>query len=131
MAKNLKQADLDLEAKLPRTSISKIETGKREAAASELVRIGHALGVTLDTLVSGENAFVYLEEIKVIEALREIPFEDYKRILGTVEAQVYFTSKDAKGPRKEYLHDLVQVLINLAKEDRRPRGRYEEAKRIR
>ena len=131
MAKKQKQAELDEEANLPRSSISKIETGNREATASELVRIAQALGVTLDTLVSGETAFVYLEEIKVIEALREITFEDYKRILGTDEAQVYFTAKDAQGPRKQYLNDLVKVLISLAREDRRPRGRYEEVKRIR
>ena len=77
-AKSIKQSELDIAAKLPRSSISKIELGKREATASELVRIAQSLGVTLDTLVSRDNAFVYLEEIKVIEALREIPFEDYQ-----------------------------------------------------
>jgi transcriptional regulator with XRE-family HTH domain len=130
-AKNIKQAELDTAASLPRSSISKIELGKREATADELVRIARSLGVTLDTLVSGENAFVYLEEIKVIEALREIPFEDYQRILRTLEAQVYFAAKDADGPLKQHLHDLVKALTRLSQADRRPRSHVSNIKRIR
>lgn len=131
IAKEMKQAELDERAELPRSSISKIETSKREATASELVRIAQALGVTLDILVAGQDAFVYVEEIKVIEALREIPFDDYKRILGTIEAQVYFTAKDAKAPLKQHLDALVAALTHLSQSDRRPRSRIAETKRVR
>lgn len=130
VAKEMKQSDLDKRADLPITSISKIETSKREATASEIVRIAQALGVTLDVLVTGEDAFVYQEEIKVIEALREIPFDDYKRILGTLEAQVYFAAKDAKAPLKEHLEELVAALTHLSQSDRRPRSRIAEKKRV-
>ena len=130
-AKNMKQSELDDAAKLPRSSISKIELNKREASASELVRIAQSLGVTLDTLVSGENAFVYLEEIKVIEALREIPFEDYQRILRTLEAQVYFAAKDADSTLKQHLQDLVAALTSLSQTDKRPRGHISNMKRVR
>ena len=131
MAKNLRQAELDEAARLPRSSVSKIETEKRDATAGELVRIAQALGVTLDMLVSGDNEFVYLEEIKVIEALREIPFEDYQRILRTLEAQVYFAAKDAEAPLKQHLQELVAALTNLSQADRRPRGRIANVKRAR
>ena len=130
-AKSIKQSELDIAAKLPRSSISKIELGKREATASELVRIAQSLGVTLDTLVSRDNAFVYLEEIKVIEALREIPFEDYQRILRTLEAQVYFVAKDAETSLKQHLQDLVTSLTSLSQSDRRPRSHVSNIKRIR
>lgn len=127
----MKQAELDERAELPRSSISKIENEKREATASELARIAQALGVTLDVLVAGKSAFVYQEEIKVIEALREIPFEDYKRILGTLEAQVYFAAKDARPPLKEHLLELVSELTHLSQADRRPRSDFAERKRVR
>ncbi len=121
---------MDEAANLPRSTTSKIENNKREATASELVRIAQVLGVTLDTLVSGDSAFVYREEIKVIEALREIPFEDYQRILRTLEAQVYFAAKDAKAPLKEHLQDLVAALTNLSQVDRRPRTHIADVKRV-
>lgn len=130
MARNMKQAELDEKAEMPRSSVSKIENTKREATASELVRIAQVLGVTLDMLVTDSDAFVYREEIKVIEALREIPFEDYKRILRTLEAQVYFTSKDAAEPRRGFLEELVGSLTQLSQADRRPRSNFEEKKRI-
>lgn len=130
IAKTMKQAELDERAGLPRSSISKIETLKREATASEIVRIAQSLGVTLDVLVTGQDAFVYQEEIKVIEALREIPFEDYKRILGTLEASVYFAAKDAKTPLKEHLQELVLALTNLSQSDKRPRSKIAEKKRV-
>lgn len=131
VAKDIKQAELDERAGLPKSSISKIEVGKREATASELVRIAQALGVTLDIMVTGKDAFVYQEEIKVIEALRAIPFEDYRRILGTLEAQVYFAAKDAKAPLKDHLLELVSQLTHLSQSDRRPRSNFAERKRVR
>ncbi len=130
LAKGMKQSDLDERASLPMTSISKIERGQREATASELVGIAKALGVTLDTLAVGSDAFVYQEEIKIIEALREIEFEDYKRILVTLESRVYFAAKDAPMPLKGYLEELVPSLSNMAVADRRPRGRFSENKRV-
>ncbi|MBK9322415.1 MAG: helix-turn-helix transcriptional regulator [Bdellovibrionaceae bacterium] len=126
----MKQAELDEKANLPRSTVSKIENAKREATASELVRISQILGVTLDMLVTESDSFVYREEIKVIEALREIPFDDYKRILHTIEAQVYFTSKDAQAPRRGYLEALVGSLTQLSQADRRPRSNFEDKKRI-
>lgn len=130
IAKNMKQADLDEKTELPRSSISKIENGKREATASELVRIAQALGVTLDMLVTDGDSFVYQEEMKVIEALREIPFDDYRRILHTLEAQVYFAAKDTSPSRKEFLEDLVGSLTQLSQGDRRPRSYFAENKRV-
>lgn len=130
IAKNMKQAELDEKTELPRSSISKIENGKREATASELVRIAQALGVTLDMLVTDSDSFVYQEEMKVIEALREIPFDDYRRILHTLEAQVYFAAKDTTPGRKEYLEGLVGSLTQLSQGDRRPRSHFAENKRV-
>ncbi len=130
MARNVKQSELDEKSGLPRSTISKIENSKREATASELVRIAQALGLTLDMLVAGSDSFVYQEEMKVIEALREIPFEDYKRILHTIEAQVYFASKDTTKSRKDYLEELVGSLTQLSQGDRRPRSHFAENKRV-
>jgi transcriptional regulator with XRE-family HTH domain len=130
IARNVKQAELDEKTELPRSSISKIENGKREATASELVRIAQALGVTLDMLVTESDSFVYQEEMKVIEALREIPFDDYRRILHTLEAQVYFAAKDTTPGRKEYLEGLVGSLTQLSQGDRRPRSHFAENKRV-
>ena len=130
IARNVKQAELDEKTELPRSSISKIENGKREATASELVRIAQALGVTLDMLVTDSDSFVYQEEMKVIEALREIPFDDYRRILHTLEAQVYFAAKDTIPGRKEYLEGLVGSLTQLSQGDRRPRSHFAENKRV-
>jgi transcriptional regulator with XRE-family HTH domain len=131
IARGLKQAEIDNLAGLPISSTSKIERNMREATASELVRIAQALGMTLDTLLSGKSAFVYQEEIKVIEALREIPFDDYKQILRTLEAQVYFSAKDAKPPLKDHLIDLVSELTRLSQSDIRPRSDFAERKRVR
>ena len=131
MAKGIKQAELDSEAGLPVSSVSKIERGIREATASELIRIAQVLGVTVDTFASGKSVFVYQEEIKVIEALREIPFEDYQRIIRTIEAQVYFSSKDASSPLKEHLLNIVSELTRLSDSDSRPRSDFANKKRVR
>lgn len=86
--------------------------------------------MTLDMLVTESDAFVYREEMKVIEALREIPFEDYRRILHTLEAQVYFAAKDTEQDRKEFLEELVGSLTQLSQGDRRPRSHFLENKRV-
>ena len=43
LAKQMKQSDLDIDAQLPSTAISKIERGSREITTSELIRIARAL----------------------------------------------------------------------------------------
>ncbi len=130
-AKEITQAELDEMAQLPKSSVSKIENGKREATANELVRIAHCLGVNLNVFSSSDDAFVYAEEIKVIEALREIPFDDYQRLIKTLEAQVYFTSKDVGKEKKEYLQELVAVLSRQSSSDQRPRSNHADRVRIR
>jgi len=131
MAKGLKQSTLDELSNLPTSTTCKIERGIREASAGELVRIAKALSVTMDSLVSSSSSFVYQEEIKVIEALREIPFAEYKRTLNRLEADVYYLAKDAKGTHKERLNELVTFLISLAQNDQRPRSHISDSKRIR
>lgn len=130
-AKELTQAELDEMAQLPKSSISKIENRKREATANELIRIAHCLGVNLNAFSSTEDVFVYAEEIKVVEALREIPFEDYQRLIKTLEAQVYFASKDVNRNKKEYLQELVASLSSMSSSDQRPRSHYADRIRIR
>ena len=130
-AKAITQAELDAMAKLPKSSISKIENGKREATANELIRIANSLGVNLNVFSSSDDVFVYSEEVKVIEALREIPFDDYQRLIKTLEAQVYFTSKDVAKNKKEHLQELVASLSSLSSSDQRPRSHYADRIRIR
>lgn len=122
--KKITQAELDQMSDLPISSTSKIENGKREATAEELIRISKSLGVSLSVFSSNEDSFIYAEEVKIIQALREISFEDYKHILRTIESQVYFTSKDSGLNKKEYLQELVTSLSSMAIEDQRPRSRY-------
>lgn len=121
LAKKIKQSDLDADAELPRSSISKIELGNREITTSELIRIARALGTPVDSLTGASDSFIYREEIKVVEALREIPFEDYKRIMSMLEASVYYTSKDVDENKKSQLLDLVTSLASFMKNDQRPR----------
>lgn len=120
--KKITQAELDQMAELPVSSISKIENGKREATAKELVRIAKSLGVSLNAFSSNEDLFVYAEEVKVIEALREIPFEDYRQIIRTIESQVYFAAKDSGSEHKEHLQNLVASLSTMTQVDQRPRS---------
>ncbi len=131
MAKSITQAELDVMAELPRSTISKIENGKREATASELIRISQSLGVNLNVFSSNDPSFVYSEEVKVIEALREIPFDDYQRLMKTLEAQVYFAAKDVSKVKKEHLQELVASLSSLSSSDQRPRSQYADRIRIR
>lgn len=121
LAKQMKQSDLDTDAQLTSTAISKIERGSREITMSELVRIARALGTSIDSLTGNTDGFIYNEEIKIVEALREIPFEDYKRIISMIEASVYYTAKDAEPIKKNSLLDLVSNLASFLKYDQRPR----------
>ena len=121
IAKKIKQSDLDSDAELPRSSVSKIELGNREITTNELIRIARALGTPVDSLTGASDSFIYNEEVKIVEALREIPFEDYKRIISMLEASVYYTAKDVNENKKAQLLDLVTGLATLAKNDQRPR----------
>jgi transcriptional regulator with XRE-family HTH domain len=121
LAKKIKQSALDADAELPRSSISKIELGNREITTNELIRIARALGTPVDSLTGNSDGFIYREEIKIVEALREIPFEDYKRIISMLEASVYYTAKDANTNKKDSLLDLVSNLASFMKNDQRPR----------
>ena len=121
LAKKIKQSDLDSDAELPRSTISKIELGNREITTSELIRIARALGTPVDSLTGNSDGFIYSEEVKVVEALREIPFEDYKRIISMIEASVYYTAKDSEANKKDYLLNLVSSLASFVKNDQRPR----------
>jgi len=121
LAKQMKQSDLDIDAQLPSTSISKIERGSREITTSELIRIARVLGTPVDSLTGNNNGFIFSEEVKVVEALREIPFEDYKRIISMLEASVYYTAKDVDANKKDFLLDLVTSLASFVKNDQRPR----------
>ncbi len=130
--KKVTQAELDQMAGLPVSSISKIENNKREATAEELIRISRSLGVSLNAFSSNEDLFVYAEEVKVVEALREISFEDYKHIIRTIESQVYFVAKDSDSKHKGHLQELVADLSSMTIQDQRPRSVYaKQVERVR
>lgn len=130
LAKGLKQTALNDLAELPINSVCKIERGHREPSTPELLRIARALSTTIDFLTNASSTFVCTEEIKVIEALRVLKYEDYKRIIRTIEAQIYFDAKDVGDSRKHYIHGLVSELTRLSSTDLRPRSHIEEQKRI-
>ena len=130
MMRGMSQEELGKRAGISKSAISKIENARREATASEIIRIAQAVGVTLDILVNGQDNFVYQEEIKVIEALREIPFDDYRSILEEIEYKLYSRARDAQTPLKEHLDDLVASLTHLAQSDKRPRTDFAERKRV-
>lgn len=130
-AKRLTQAELDTAAGLPTSSISKVESKKRELTATEFVRVSEVLCIPLDSLAGRDASIVYSEEAKLVEALREIPFEDYKRILLQMEASLHFLAKDKDQETKKHLTEMVFTLSKLATEDSRPRSRFQNVKRVR
>ena len=130
-AKRLTQAELDTAAGLPTSSISKVESKKRELTANEFVRVSDVLAIPLDSLAGREAICVYSEEARLIEALREIPFEDYKRILLQIESSLHFLSKDKEPEVQRELREMVFTLSKLATEDSRPRSQFQEIKRVR
>jgi transcriptional regulator with XRE-family HTH domain len=130
-AKRLTQAELDTAAGLPTSSISKVESKRRELTATEFVRVSDVLAITLDSLAGREAICVYSEEARLIEALREIPFEDYKRILLQIESSLHFMSKDKELEVQTKLREMVLTLSKLANDDSRPRSRFQEVKRVR
>jgi len=98
----------------------------------QLIRISQSLGVSLNSFSLNEEAFVYQDEIKIIQALREVEFEDYQRFIKMVEAQIYFKAKDCGSKHKEHLQNLMASLSSMTAEDLRPRSSYvKEVKRVR
>ena len=121
MARGLKQSDVDGDAGLPLNSTSKIERGLRNATADELIRIAKTLGVPLDAFSDESTAYVAREEVKIVEALRELTFEEYRDFLRKVEARIYFKAKDAPCKQKVALGALVSSLRKMSESDLRPR----------
>lgn len=130
ISKAISQSEMDERAKLPRAATCKIETERREPTASELVRMARVVGVPLGVFAQ-ESTIVFSEEAKIVEALREIPFDDYKRILTMLETSVYYSAKDAGGEQKDRMENLVDVLNSLRLVDNRPRTQFAEVKRVR
>lgn len=131
IAKKLKQSELDEMAGLPSTTICKIEKGNREVTANHLIQIAKALRVTVDSLLNNEEEFVFKPEVRIIQALREVAFEDYQRFIERLEGDLYYAAKQADPERKEYLDKIVRDLIGMSKQDVRARTTLTDVKRVR
>ena len=131
-ARSITQFELDKMAGLPRGSITKIENGKREMTAPELIRVTKALKIRV-TAFLGNEIYICNEEIETIQALRELHFEDYKMLITLLESRIYYASKEieVEGEKKEYLESLVKTLYKLSLEDKRPKEQNVEKQRIR
>lgn len=121
IARGLNQSEVDSDANLPTNSTSKIERGLRNATADELIRIAKTLGVPLDAFSDDATSYVAREEVKIVEALRELSFDEYRDFLRKVEARIYFKAKDAFGKEKIALGGLVSSLRKMSESDLRPR----------
>jgi len=130
IAKSISQAEMDARAALPRSATCKIETEAREATAAELIRMARVVGVPLGAFAS-DTSVAFSEEVKLIEALRVIPFEDYQRILGMLETSVYYSAKDAPETQQTEMQGLVEVINQLRTTDSRPRTHLAHVKRVR
>ena len=130
IARSISQSEMDARAVLPKATTCKIETERRELSASELVRMSRVLSVPLAAFAN-DSTIVYKEEAKIVEALRLIPFEDYKRILFALETALYFSSKHAIDEDKDTLQDLADTLNQLGLSDSRPRTHIANIKRVR
>ena len=128
--RNMTQAKLDKMAGLTPASVSKIENGKRAMSASELIRIAKALKVRV-TAFLGSEIYICNEEIKMIQAFRELHFDDYRMLINLLESRIYFSSKEAEGEKKGYMEDLVTTLYKMSLEDKRPKEQNIEKQRIR
>ena len=129
-ARSITQFELDKMAGLPRGSITKIENGNREMTAPELIRITKSLKVRV-TAFLGSEIYICNEEIKMIQAFRELHFDDYRMLINLLESRIYFSSKEAEGEKKEYLKNLVTTLYKMSLEDKRPKEQNIEKQRIR
>jgi hypothetical protein len=77
--------------------------------------------VPLDAFSDESTAYVAREEVKIVEALRELSFDEYREFLRKVEARIYFKAKDAPGKEKIALGALVSSLRKMSESDLRPR----------
>jgi transcriptional regulator with XRE-family HTH domain len=114
LGRGLKQSDLDHIAGMPKNSTSKVERGERELSAEELVRIAGGLGLSLDSFTASSSLVVSANEAILIRAMRELSIEDCQQILRTVEARLYYQSKDAQGTKKIHLKTFVSELSAIS-----------------
>lgn len=83
--RGIRQKELDQLIGLPVTSISKIERGKREATAVEIVQICSVFGVTVQSFLDPDSPVVFVNEAKLVEAMRTMPAEDYDLIIDQIK----------------------------------------------
>ena len=122
ISKKLKQKELNALANLPDNTICKIENGVRELTAAHLLSIAKALRVTTDSLLNTDDEYIFKQEVRIVQALREVQFEDLRTFLVRLEGDLYYASKNAEPERKQYLDSIVKDLIGMAKHDFRARA---------
>lgn len=121
LEKKIFQTELDNLCRLPKSTIAKIESGRRTVSALELSQIAESLGVSLGCFFRSDSVAVTSEERVVIEALRQIDFDKYKRMMKSLEATIYFKAKAEKSEKKTKLKEMVIKLSQLREQDLRPR----------
>ena len=99
ISKKITQNELDKLANLPATSTAKIEQGRRQVEANELMQIANALSVSVHWFFPDQQIYIAPEEIDVLEALRIVAFDKYKRIITSLEADIYFRAKEVRPER--------------------------------
>ena len=122
ISKKITQNELDKLANLPATSVAKIEQGRRQVEANELIYIANAMSVSVHWFFPDQQIHVSSEEIDILEALRIVKFEKYKTLMKTLEAAIYFKAKEVKPEKKKKLTELVVKLSRLGLSDHRPRA---------
>lgn len=122
VSKNLTQNELDKLANLPATSSAKIEQGRRQVIVEELLMISNALGVSVHVFFPDQDVFVSNEELHTLEALRLIPFDKFKRVMGMLEYEVFLKVRYLKGEKKKKMSELAVSLSRLTSKDQRPRS---------
>lgn len=122
ISKKITQNELDKLANLPATSTAKIEQGRRQVEANELMQIANALSVSVHWFFPDQQIHIAPEEIDVLEALRIVAFEKYKKIITSLEADIYFRAKEVRPEKKKKFSELVVKLSRLGLSDHRPRA---------
>lgn len=122
ISKKITQNELDKLANLPATSTAKIEQGRRQVEANELMQIANALSVSVHWFFPDQQIHIAPEEIDVLEALRIVAFDKYKRIITSLEADIYFRAKEVRPEKKKKFSELVVKLSRLGLSDHRPRA---------
>ena len=127
-SREMTQTKLGEWAGLSGITISKIELGIRNIAADELIRISRALGINFDFLIDEKGYLLFDRDKNIIEALRVIPFEDYKRIIKDLESTLYSIATAHKGKEHQQLLEMVADLSLLTHSEHRPRSFLEQPK---